>query len=75
MEMSRALAEPMPLANITGLPPVSRLLVEAGLLLARWDDRRRTRNALTRLDAHLLSDIGLTSVGRDMESARPFWRG
>ena len=37
---------------LTQLPPLSRLLVDLALTLARWDDRRRTRQALSRLDRH-----------------------
>lgn len=73
--MPRAAAEPMPLAQRAGLPPVSRLLVEVAFLLARWDTRRRSRHALNRLDPHLLTDIGLTATARDAEGSKPFWRG
>ncbi|MBK8441644.1 MAG: DUF1127 domain-containing protein [Rhodobacter sp.] len=59
---------------LTQLPPLSRLLVNLALTLARWDDRRRTRQALSRLDARLLGDIGLTTGTVDGESLKPFWR-
>lgn len=73
--MPRAAAEPLLLAQLAGLPPVSRLLVEVAFTLARWENRRRTRHALNRLDPHLLTDIGLSPVLRDIEGAKPFWRG
>ena len=73
--MPRAAAEPMSLAQLAGLPPVSRLLVEVAFLLGRWEDRRRTRMALGRLAPHLLADIGLTAAHRDAEGLKPFWRG
>jgi uncharacterized protein YjiS (DUF1127 family) len=57
-----------------GLPPLSRLLVAVALDLARWDDRRRSRRALARLDAHLLRDIGLTAEALAEEIDKPFWR-
>ena len=56
------------------LPPLSRALVALALTLARWEDRRRTRAALSRLDAHLLRDTGLTPLVRDAECLKPFWR-
>ncbi len=58
----------------SSLPPVSRLLVSAALVLAAWDDRRRTRASLARLDDHLLADIGIGSAGAAQELAKPFWR-
>lgn len=73
--MPRAAAEPMPMAKLAGLPPVSRLLVEVAFLLARWEDRRRTRMALGRLDPHLLADIGMNTATREAEGLKPFWRG
>lgn len=60
--------------TLLNLPPLSRALIEAGLALAQWEMRRRTRNALTRLDPHLLRDIGLGPAERTAECARPFWR-
>ena len=73
--MSRAAtpAESLALLTLAALPPVSRLLVEAALVLARWDERRRTRRALARLDAHILRDIGLTDTRAKAECRKPFW--
>lgn len=56
------------------LPPLSRLLVVLALAVARWEDRRRTRSALARLDDHLLRDIGLPMDHAQTECAKPFWR-
>ena len=56
------------------LPPLSRMLVSVALVLASWDDRRRTRSSLARLDDHLLADIGLGSDNAATEYAKPFWR-
>jgi uncharacterized protein YjiS (DUF1127 family) len=36
--------------------------------------RRRDRQMLARLDAHLLRDIGLTPDQADRECAKPCWR-
>ena len=56
------------------LPPLSRLLVALAVRLAAWEDRRRTRAALARLDAHLLRDIGLGAGSATAECTKPFWR-
>ncbi|MFM7445911.1 MAG: DUF1127 domain-containing protein [Tabrizicola sp.] len=56
------------------LPPISRVLVGLGLALARWGFRHRTRTALSRLDPHLLRDIGLSQDKRATECAKPFWQ-
>jgi uncharacterized protein YjiS (DUF1127 family) len=36
--------------------------------------RRRDRKILSRLDAHILRDIGLSPDEARTESAKPFWR-
>ncbi len=56
------------------LPPLSRALVALGLAVARWDERRRSRHALARLDGHILNDIGLTPDRARDEVEKPFWR-
>lgn len=67
---ARALSRALP----ARLPPLSRLLVSVALLLADWDARRRSRNALTRLDAHMLRDIGLSPDSARAECGKPFWQ-
>lgn len=62
------------LPQTASLPPVSRMLVSVALALAAWDDRRRTRASLARLDMHLLKDIGLGADRAAHECAKPFWR-
>ena len=42
--------------------------------LAEWKRVARTRRALSRLDSHLLRDIGVTAMEQEEESRRPFWR-
>lgn len=73
--MSRAVPTPEALAlpPLASLPPVSRLMVAVALTLARWEDRRRSRRALSLLDAHMLRDIGLTEAGAHAETGKPFW--
>lgn len=60
--------------SLLNLPPLSRLLVQVGFALARWEMRQRTRGALNRLDPHLLRDIGIGPDERASECALPFWR-
>ena len=43
-------------------------------LAERWIERRRTRRALTKLDDHLLRDIGISRAEAEREAANPFWR-
>jgi uncharacterized protein YjiS (DUF1127 family) len=40
-----------------------------------WRARTRTRQALSRLDAHMLRDIGLDAEAAIGEATRPFWEG
>ena len=62
-------------AQAAPLPPLAEGLVRLALLVARWEDRRRSRQALARLDAHMLRDIGLGPDGAARECAKPFWQG
>ncbi len=41
--------------------------------LTVWAERRRSRDALARLDAHLLADIGLDLQAATREATQPFW--
>jgi uncharacterized protein YjiS (DUF1127 family) len=43
-------------------------------VLAVWQDRRRQRSTLARLDDRMLRDIGLTCADVDGEISKPFWR-
>ncbi|MGP1395073.1 MAG: DUF1127 domain-containing protein [Inquilinaceae bacterium] len=42
--------------------------------LSRWNDRRRQRRALRRLDDRLLADIGKSREDARREASTPFWR-
>jgi uncharacterized protein YjiS (DUF1127 family) len=42
--------------------------------IAAWIERRRQLQALTELDDHLLSDVGLSREQARGEAARPFWK-
>jgi uncharacterized protein YjiS (DUF1127 family) len=56
------------------LPPLSRLAFAIVNRLAQWEIRRHTRTALTRLEPHLLRDIGLTEQQAAAEISKPFWQ-
>ena len=67
-------ARTAPLTLPAPLPPLSQALVALAPVVARWDQRRRGRHALARLDAHILNDIGLTPDRARDEVEKPFWR-
>ena len=46
----------------------------AFVLIGRWIERTRQRQALAELDDHMLRDIGVTRVEAARECRKPFWR-
>lgn len=56
------------------LPLLSRLTLGFALTVVAWQDRLRTRRALSRLEAHRLADIGLDADYVASEINKPFWR-
>jgi uncharacterized protein YjiS (DUF1127 family) len=42
--------------------------------LEMWARRRREREALMRLDDHVLHDVGLSRAQAEAEWRKPFWR-
>jgi uncharacterized protein YjiS (DUF1127 family) len=42
--------------------------------IALWQERRRQRFTLARLDDRMLRDIGLNGADVDVEISKPFWR-
>lgn len=56
------------------LTPVSAAALRIVVALVKWEERHRTRRGLTRLDAHLLEDVGLTRTDVARELARPGWK-
>ncbi len=40
-----------------------------------WHQRWQQRQALLRLDDHLLKDIGVSRAEADVEGTKPFWKG
>mgnify|MGYP001159352706 CR=1 FL=1 len=57
------------------LPPLSRLVLRAAVLVMIWETRHRTRAHLAQLDQHMLKDIGLDPLTARAETDQPFWRG
>jgi uncharacterized protein YjiS (DUF1127 family) len=43
-------------------------------MLFDWQQRRRQRQHLARLDHYMLRDIGLSPADVDGETQKPFWR-
>ena len=64
-----------PLSLLTQpLPPMAGLMLSVTLLVLRWETLRRTRKDLSRLDQHMLRDIGMDQINAQTEAAKPFWR-
>lgn len=66
--MSQTRIRTLPLRNRKGL--VARTLTAVTAALSRRRDRQR----LAHLDAHLLRDIGLDAQDARAECDKPFWR-
>ena len=49
-------------------------MLSVTLLVLRWETLRRTRKDLSRLDQHMLRDIGMDQINAQTEAAKPFWR-
>lgn len=66
----------MPHVNIETLPLRARPGVVARLIrtVTTVATRRRERQRLGQLDAHLLRDIGLDAQDARRESVKPFWQ-
>lgn len=66
----------MPLTQVQNAPlrRKSNLLQRAFELILRAEARRRDRQRLGTLDAHLLRDIGIDPNAAQEECAKPFWR-
>jgi uncharacterized protein YjiS (DUF1127 family) len=67
-------ARTTPAALSRPMPPLASVLFHMAQTVARWEERRQTRRALARLDAHLMRDIGMTPGAQSAECNKPFWR-
>ena len=56
-------------AIATGLHQITALT----LTVQQWGQRRRQRQTLQDLDAHLLRDIGISREDAELEASKPFW--
>lgn len=56
------------------LPPLSRVVLRAAVLVMTWETRAKTRKQLRKLDRHILKDIGIDPMTAEAEAERPFWR-
>ena len=56
------------------LPVLARLALGIAVTLTTWDNRRRSRHALAKLDPQQLADIGITPEAALREASLPFWR-
>ncbi|MCV2886701.1 DUF1127 domain-containing protein [Ruegeria aquimaris] len=57
------------------LPLIAALAVGFAATVTKWEQRRRTRLNLGKLDDRLLQDVGLTRSQMRHETARRFWQG
>lgn len=61
----RAITLALPFLGLAGLSPVA--------LLLGWQARAASRSALSRLDARLLDDVGISAEAAARETAKPVW--
>jgi uncharacterized protein YjiS (DUF1127 family) len=74
--MSNACVERTVVFNSVGARPrlrLAKILVLTGLGRL-WAERERQRQALARLDARLLADVGISQEQARREATKPFWR-
>ncbi len=55
------------------LPLIAALAVQFAATVTKWEQRRRSRLNLGKLDDHLLRDVGLTRYQARKEANRHFW--
>ncbi|EEE36855.1 hypothetical protein RKLH11_689 [Rhodobacteraceae bacterium KLH11] len=55
------------------LPLIAALAVRFAAIVTQWEQRRRSRINLGKLDDRLLRDVGLTRHHADQEVSRFFW--
>ena len=62
------------LAAQTELPALARIAVTVAVMVTKWDMNWRTRRSLAKLEAHQLSDIGLTPDEARREANKRFYQ-
>ena len=73
--MTRAMHNPalMLLTDSPRLPLIAALAVRFAATVTKWEQRRRSRVNLGKLDEKLLQDVGLTRHQAYRETKRYFW--
>ena len=69
---------PMTFAKLVAqdrLPLIAQVAVRFAYVVTLWEQRRRSRIALSHLDQKLLNDIGVTRAQARKEAERNFWLG
>ena len=56
------------------LPLVASIALRVAVASAKWAEKRRTRQALADLDAHMLKDVGIDALTARHEANRRFWQ-
>lgn len=62
------------LASQAELPLLARVAVDVAVVVTKWDMNWRTRKALSKLDPHELSDVGLTAQEARREANKRFYQ-
>ncbi len=57
-----------------GMTTTAGLIQTVSRIVSAWQQRMRARRALSRLDKHMLRDIGLDPMTAEREATRPFWQ-
>ena len=71
--MSWSRTQPVLAVGQQGEPHLA-MLRKLGRLVQIWRERYAYRQALARLDAHLLDDLGIKTWEAARECSKPFWR-
>jgi len=64
----------IPVATQHTYPRPIEQFMQNPLILLAWYRRAQSRIALSKLDAHLLNDIGVSAQCADVETRKPFWK-
>ncbi|MEL7462916.1 MAG: DUF1127 domain-containing protein [Pseudomonadota bacterium] len=74
MSQAQRLANLAALTTTTTLPLIADIAVRFAVLATHWHLRSKTRKQLSKLDAHLLCDVGIEPEAAHEEASKPFWR-